>query len=804
FNQQRQLAVEVLVPQSQNEGDMQGDAGTGTGTGSAAGSSAAPDEASIIAKAIAKLDPDEQEQAKDPKRKARSNDPGWKYGFWPDVGKKDSVKCIFCKKVISAGIGRFKQHLAGGYVDAGKCGDAPALVRAEMRAYIQKRSKAVLPTEESKPAEDEEEEPAEDEPEPQPSSGTKKTSIGAKSKEGKRTQASIKVVAERHKSKKSQATLEYSTKTKEAKQIVDDHVADFFYENAIPFNVINSRSWEIMVESIGQFGPGYRSASYHDLRNPLLDRAVDRAQKLRKKHEDAWKEYGCTIMSDAWTDTRHRHLINFLANSPAGTFFLGSVNASREIANANMLADLLGKHIDLVGKEHVVQLVTDNGSNYKAAGRILMERIPTLFWTPCAAHCLDLMLEDIAKIPEFSSCINLAKKVSRFIYKHLRVLDLMREKIGGDLVRAAVTRFATSFLTLASMHRHRQGLRSLFVSDEWHQNSLSKSPEGQLAENTVLSMAFWTRVENCIRASQPLLVALRIADGDETPAAPEIMAAMDVAKSTIKESLKGKPQLLNQVLSCYDKRWDTQMEQKLYGAALFLNPAKFFAIREDDKRRASRLRSMFNDVLWKMVIDEEEQKEISKQADDYERSEVLWWGAYGGLAYELQSLAKRIVSLCCSASGCERNWSAFSHVHTKKRNWLEHKRLNRLVYVSYNTKMANRFQKIRELGSKGKKSNPLLLEEFRWDNEWVDINAEQVHDRMGMMKRRRLLISEEAEDEGDQGDIADKPPQEHVGGSETDAAGSAEMEEDEDSGGAGGPETSSRDGGFQVDEDLLD
>ena len=41
---------------------------------------------------------------------------------------------------------------------------------------------------------------------------------------------------------------------------------------------------------------------------------------------------------------------------------------------------------------------------------------------------------------------------------------------------------------------------------------------------------------------------------------------------------------------------------------------------------------------------------------------VLWWGAYGGLTYELQCLAKRIVSLCCSASGCERNWSEFSTV----------------------------------------------------------------------------------------------------------------------------------------------
>jgi len=225
-----------------------------------------------------------------------------------------------------------------------------------------------------------------------------------------------------------------------------------------------------------------------------------------------------------------------------------------------MLADLLEKQIDKVGKEHVVQIVTNNGANFKAAGRLLMERIPHLFWTPCAAHRLDLLLEDIGKIKEFHTCINMAQKVTRFMYKHGRVLDLMRNKIGGDLVRPAVTRFATSFLTLASLHKNRSGLRNLVVSDEWHATSFSTTQEGRRVENIILSMPFWNKVELCLRASQPLLVALRIADGDETPAAPEIMAAMDVAKATIKDSLQRKPDLLKEVLKYYDNRWENQME----------------------------------------------------------------------------------------------------------------------------------------------------------------------------------------------------------------------------------------------------
>jgi hypothetical protein len=41
-------------------------------------------------------------------------------------------------------------------------------------------------------------------------------------------------------------------------------------------------------------------------------------------------------MSDGWIDTRQRHLINILAKSPAGTYFLGFVDALNEVARANM------------------------------------------------------------------------------------------------------------------------------------------------------------------------------------------------------------------------------------------------------------------------------------------------------------------------------------------------------------------------------------------------------------------------------------------------------------------------------------
>jgi len=110
----------------------------------ASASSAAPDVSALVEKAIAALPPELAQQAKDPKRKARSQDPGWKYGWWPDPTKKEFIQCIFCKKVVPAGIGRFKMHLAGGYGDAVKCPKPPPIVQREMTVYLKKNTRTTI------------------------------------------------------------------------------------------------------------------------------------------------------------------------------------------------------------------------------------------------------------------------------------------------------------------------------------------------------------------------------------------------------------------------------------------------------------------------------------------------------------------------------------------------------------------------------------------------------------------------------------------------------------------------------------
>jgi hypothetical protein len=164
------------------------------------------------------------------------------------------------------------------------------------------------------------------------------------------------------------------------------------------------------------------------------------------------------------------------------------------------------------------------------------------------------MLEDIGKLKEFKKPIAQAKRVTTFIYRHEKILSAMREKTGGmDLVRPGASRFATCFLTLKSLHKHRDALRGLFVSEVWNQNKLAKTEAGKNVCDILLTKVFWSTVEDCLRASAPLLIVLRAIDADERLAMP---ALMNFAKEKIKTSFhtQNKQALLKKILDIIQRR----------------------------------------------------------------------------------------------------------------------------------------------------------------------------------------------------------------------------------------------------------
>ncbi|XP_042950319.1 uncharacterized protein LOC122282432 [Carya illinoinensis] len=137
-----------------------------------------------------------------------------------------------------------------------------------------------------------------------------------------------------------------------------------------------------------------------------------------------------------------------------------------------------------------------------------------------------------------------------------------------------------------------------------------------------------------------------------------------------------------------------------------------------------------------MELDPDDQDKIIEELDLYRTSvgefghslairqrdklnPVAWWSQFGCEVPTLQKFAVRILSQCCSATGCERNWSTFDFIHSKKRNRLVHKRLNDLVFVRYNLKLRERSIK------NGRDAlNPINLENIDLMDEWVGEESE--------------------------------------------------------------------------------
>ncbi|XLS55949.1 hypothetical protein HN51_005704, partial [Arachis hypogaea] len=154
---------------------------------------------------------------------------------------------------------------------------------------------------------------------------------------------------------------------KEAVRRVHRYIARWFYQAGIPLNPVKLKSFQEILWAVGSFGPNLPAPSYHALRVPLLNEELDYIKGLLKGHKEQWEKYGCSIMSDAWTDKRQRSIINFLVNSPAGTMFLKSIDASDYVKTGEKLFELLDDVVEEIGEHNVVQVVTDNGSNYVLA-----------------------------------------------------------------------------------------------------------------------------------------------------------------------------------------------------------------------------------------------------------------------------------------------------------------------------------------------------------------------------------------------------------------------------------------------------
>ncbi|KAI3928254.1 hypothetical protein MKW98_023855 [Papaver atlanticum] len=458
-----------------------------------------------------------------------------------------------------------------------------------------------------------------------------------------------------------------------------------------------------MVNVIGEFGKGLKPPSMHEVRVTNLKKKVEYVQGTLAEYKQEWKRTGCTLMPDGWTDKKQRSITNFLVNSPRCTIFLKSIDTSDIQHNAQNLFKLLDIIVADLGEENVVQVINDGALAYVKAGELLMEKGKNICWSPCVAHCINLILEDFRNLPMHHDAFEKARFVSTYIYKHALVVNLMREYTNGkDLTRAVSTRFATNYLNLKIFHVLKVALRKMFTSEAWTKSKYAKEKLGKKVQEIVLGDAnFWLSIISCLKSVTPLVTVLRLVDGDDKPTMGYIYKAIERAKKQIQINFKNVRSRYIVYTNIIELRWNTQLHGPLHAAGYFLNPRYHYSPNFDAN---IDIKNGFYDVVTRMCSSAEERINIDKQVELFTNAGgSLWWNSYGDSAPELQRVVVRVLSATCSATECERNWS---------------------IFEQYNLQLNERFTKRQKQGDS---YDPICLSEWKdptleRDPTWMDVH----------------------------------------------------------------------------------
>ncbi|OAY72272.1 hypothetical protein ACMD2_15166 [Ananas comosus] len=365
-----------------------------------------------------------------------------------------------------------------------------------------------------------------------------------------------------------------------------------------------------------------------------------------------------------------------------------------------------------IGEKYIVQVVSDNSTNFKKPEKLIMQRNPHLFWTPCRAHCINLMMFDFGEINQMKKTIDTTQRVSKYLYNHLYVHVLMVKFTEQELVSLGITRLATNFIALNSILQNKNELKFIFVSNEWQTSRYASTADGKSIEQIILSAEFWDYVKEIVDNVEPLCMILRLLDQKKIAQMGHAYYKLRMAKDNIKKKKSVAVSILSknyrQTLGYPDESGSTPSRKALRNVINRLASDPTHAVLAINKR--------------------------VQLTEDTIPIPIKWWLQYGGSAKHLKNIVMRVLSQTTTSGGYERNWSTFVLIHTKVRNQLAYAQLEKLFYVHYNMRLrlrciARKADKNIEWSQGNVQEQTALDEKFQ--NPADDSNVEFEHLKQG-------------------------------------------------------------------------
>ncbi|XP_072146540.1 putative transcriptional regulator tpeD [Setaria viridis] len=525
------------------------------------------------------------------------------------------------------------------------------------------------------------------------------------------------------KNKRGPASILEKSWTLQDRKHLDALIVRAMYSGGISFNFLRNPYFrEAFAFACSHNLQGYTIPGYNRARESLLKQERRHIETLLESTKSTWPEKGVTICSDGWSNPQRRPIINFIAVSEKAPMFLRADNCDGEYKSKEYIAEKLRAIIDEVGRQNVVQIITDNAANCKGAGILIEAENDHIFWTPCVVHTLNLAMKNICepKLPrtptdedmhvwgqlEFIHDVKVeASMIKNFIMNHGMHLSMFNEFSHLKLLSIAETRFASVVCMLKRFVEVKAALQHIVISDKW---SIYKedASTAQHVKEKILSDVWWGNVDYILRITTPIYDMIRFADTD-TPCLHLIYEMWDSMIEKVKKEIylyEGKEpneesDLYSVIHDILIARWTKDFTATSGLKKVLVDYPPPHKNKEVSQMRMTCFKKFFH-IPQELAKVKEEYSRFSSCSEEFNDpdsihdrwavSPMTWWTNHGQSVPLLMSLALKLLSQPASSSCCERNWSTYSFIHSVKRNALTPERAEDLVFVHSNMRHLSR------------------------------------------------------------------------------------------------------------------
>lgn len=482
-------------------------------------------------------------------------------------------------------------------------------------------------------------------------------------------------------SKKRQATLDkhltvYNKLDAGTVRTANTKLMLWVAKNGISFLAVDDQEF---VDFLHVLCPGYEVPGATQLRTTVLNETYTEVYS-RMMFKLGHARY-ITLSSDFWTDVGTHGVFGCIAHPETRQeYLLKTVDASPMSHNATYIKDEMQKCVDMVGKQKVVAITTDNAAAARLGRELLIAEpgYEHILEFRCSMHSFGLLIGSILAHPLAKDIITRAQRVVTYFRSSTQPLAQLRylmdedEIKGGGLKSSNKTRFTSVHLCLDSVMRLESALHILAGRP-----GLVKNAD---VVATIRDLSFWRKLKVLCDILEPASKAVMAIQSKAALLAdvPRFWAYMASALQASVQPLLYDPEMRGFALHAA-KAFNTrskEMDTPYLRLALFLD-ARFKTCVKTTGEHWQELQTLAIDIARRRSYTLEQGRALSHQLHAYNTglagvwpevlqspslniatSPVEFWTPMRERVPELAELALAIHAIVPHAASAERLFSA--------------------------------------------------------------------------------------------------------------------------------------------------